>query len=501
VILTGDCLAVMPTLAAASVDAIVTDPPYGLGFMGKAWDRFDRDPVEASWSTKGRNADCVASGKGVSGVGFRNPNPRCGRCGRAINGRDTAKGFKVCSCPSPERIPLPNRDAERFQSYMTEWAAECWRVAKPGAHLVAFGGTRTYHRLTCAIEDAGWEIRDCLMWLYGSGFPKSHNGPWGGTALKPAWEPIVLARKPLAGTVAANVAAHGTGGLNIDGCRIGLIGGTAKANTDATGPSVTAYGHGLNGGVVVPIAAGRWPANVVLGCTCDADRHAIARELAGMVAAARGDADEGWGMWSDWLAVKYGWHKPDCAAGLLDRQAGTLTSGANPTRRGGGSRTTYGEFQGQEECQPARGVDSGGPSRFYYCAKVSRSEREAGLDSLDAVLHGKSNGAKAAAERGEDYDNGDSGLNKTVRVKNHHPTLKPVALMRWLCRLVTPPGGLILDPFTGSGSTGCAAALEGFRFVGIEQSPEYAAIAEARIAHWAGLPADQIALEFDTEAA
>ena len=142
----GDCLEVMPTLDADSVDAIISDPPYGLSFMGKAWDH------------------------GVPGEVF--------------------------------------------------WR-EALRVAKPGAHLLAFGGTRTFHRLTVAIEDAGWEIRDCVMWVYGSGFPKSHNGEWGGTALKPAWEPIIVARKPLIGTVAANVLAHGTGGINVDACRVG----------------------------------------------------------------------------------------------------------------------------------------------------------------------------------------------------------------------------------------------------------------------------------------
>ena len=412
-----DCRDVMRSLPADSVDAIVSDPPYGLAFMGKEWDH------------------------GVPGVEF--------------------------------------------------WT-EALRVAKPGAHLVAFGGTRTFHRLAVAIEDAGWEVRDCLSWLYGSGFPKSLdvgkaidkvNGetdrlhrfttwmrttglkakvineaigksdvgshylrmdqpaiptvelwqklrplcgdvpgwvdqlverheaerevvgersvPAGhsfasdrygktsdavtyndtrpatdaakrwdgwGTALKPAYEPIILARKPLVGTVAANVTQYGTGGLNVDGCRIGYdpkdprlawqerYGGRdyGSADNDIYAPmqSRTSAGN----------PAGRWPANV-----------------------------------------------------CLDEEAAAMFP----------------------------------ESRYFYTAKASRREREAGCDG------------------------------------NNHPTVKPIALMRWLCRLVTPPGGLVLDPFNGSGSTGCAAVLEGFRYLGAELDAEYVEIARKRIAHWA----------------
>ena len=307
----GDCLDVMPTLEANSVDAIVSDPPYGLAFMGKEWDH------------------------GVPGVEF--------------------------------------------------WR-EALRVAKPGAHLVAFGGTRTYHRLACAIEDAGWEIRDCLSWLYGSGFPKSHNGPWGGTALKPAWEPIILARKPLVGTVAANVTQYGTGGLNVDGCRIGTDAVTVNNYRD--GKDFTSWSGSRAGmSYETRISTGRWPANVCL------------------------DED---------------------AAAML-----------------------------------------GEPSRFFYTAKASGREREAGLEGMpQRPSYMVENGSKTAAAA-----NG---------VRNHHPTVKPIALMRWICRLVTPPNGLILDPFTGSGTTGCAAVLEGFRFVGIEREAEYVEISERRIADWAG---------------
>jgi DNA modification methylase len=321
----GDCREVMATMDAASVDAIVTDPPYGLAFMGKGWDH-------------------------------------------AVPG--------------------------------AEFWAEALRVAKPGAHLVAFGGTRTFHRLACAIEDAGWEVRDTLSWLYGNGFPKSHNGSWGGTALKPAWEPIILARKPLVGTVAANVALHGTGALNVDGCRVGTDGGTAKG-TFPKEPSNGTYGNGINGACeIVDIGKGRWPANVVL--------------------------DE------------------DAAAQV------------------------------------------GEPSRFFYTAKASRSEREAGLDGMVSRAVGSLNMRTNAHAHATG--------NATSPAANHHPTVKPIALMRWLCRLVTPPGGVVLDPFTGSGTTGCAAALEGFRFVGIEREAEYVVIAKRRIANWESERDPQIGL-------
>jgi site-specific DNA-methyltransferase (adenine-specific) len=319
---------------------------------------------------------------------------------------------------------------------------EALRVAKPGAYLVAFGGTRTYHRLTCAIEDAGWEIRDCLSWLYGSGFPKSKNvslaidkgeghpnrgraiptasrfqnasdteltsnpvaayeaktdlaRKWQGwgTALKPAWEPIILARKPLMGTVASNVAQYGTGGINVDGCRIG----TDIITTQGGDKFPKIYGKYAT--CPESTHSGRWPANVCL------------------------DED---------------------AAGMFPE------------------------------------------SRFFYTSKASRREREAGLEGMPereypvAVIQTQGVGLAGESLNGK----------QVARSRNHHPTVKPIALMRWLCRLVTPKGGLILDPFTGSGTTGCAAVLEGFRFVGVEREPEYAAIAEKRIAHWAAQTPD-----------
>lgn len=307
---------------------------------------------------------------------------------------------------------------------------EALRVAKPGAHLLAFGGTRTYHRLACAIEDAGWEIRDCLSWLYGSGFPKSYNGPWGGTALKPAWEPIILARKPLISTVANNWMAHLTGGMNVDACRI-HSGPSVGGN--ASGASALGQGSGWNAheNRATPIdrsmASGRWPANVML--------------------------DEE-------------------AAAMLDAQTGVQKSGVAGKRN---TQNGYGGGWGPIDHVQGGYGDKGGASRFFYVAKASRREREAGLEGMP----------KRTVQTGL-QDNGGQRTDAKVIAANVHPTVKPIALMRWLCRLVAPKGGLVLDPFCGSGSTGCAAVQEGLRFIGIEREPEYAEIAEKRIAHWAG---------------
>lgn len=371
----GDCLEVMPTLEAASVDSIVTDPPYGLGFMGKAWDH------------------------AVPGVPF--------------------------------------------------WA-EMLRVAKPGAFLVAFGGTRTYHRMACAIEDAGWELRDTLMWVYGSGFPKSHNGEWGGTALKPAWEPIVLARKPLIGTVEANWREHGTGALNIDGCRVA---GEKPQVTQGINSNASSFNVAKERRTSGDPMEGRWPANLI---------HDGSDEVLACFPDAPG-------------------------------QQGDLT-GNEPSRP---AKNTYGEYAGRREfkargkrpggfgdvgadkgdptpCGPLYADRSGSAARFFYCAKADRADRNDGCDGLPLKPSGM-----VSNTSGQHMTRRDGGAPGPAA--NNHPTVKPTDLMRWLCRLVTPTGGLILDPFAGSGSTGRGAIAEGFRFVGIELSPEYAAIAEARI--------------------
>lgn len=378
----GDCLELLPELEPESVDSCVTDPPYGWRFMANQWDLPDN-------------------------AAFR---------------------------PETWRLVL--------------------RALKPGAHLLAFGGSRTFHRVTRAIEDAGFEVRDVLCWLYGQGMPKSHDvskaidkaagaereviGPgqrhsskafrfglgdfkggvppitapatpeaqqWDGwgTALSPSWEPIVLARKPLSGTVAANVLEHGTGGLNVDGCRLPTSDDTGRANSGSLGKSCFSHRDKCD---TVSRPAGRWPPNVAL--------------------------DEE-------------------AAAAVDRQSGVLTSGKllpHHKMQASPNRCMAGPNQARSPRHPSPG-DSGGASRFFYCAKASTSERNAGL--------------------------GDE--------RNPHPTVKPLALMRWLCRLVTPPGGLVLDPFCGSGSTGVAAVLEGFRFLGLEQDAEAVRVARLRIHH------------------
>ena len=399
-VLVGDCLEVMAQMEACSVDAIVTDPPYELGFMGKSWD--------------------------ASGVAFR-----------------------------------------------VEVWREALRVLKPGGHLLAFSGSRTYHRMAVAIEDAGFEIRDQIMWVYGSGFPKSHDvskaidreagaereilgfrpgvvkGIGGrynwhtddqssgrtfakdtapatheaqrwqgwGTALKPAHEPIVVARKPLIGTVAANVLAHGTGALNIDGCRVECQDKT-RFPSGAVSQTESVFGGGNGRYADRPRGEdsnpfGRWPANLI---------HDGSEEVVGMFPDSR-SAYPG---------------RQD----LADAYAGTEVSINNAVTDFGG------KISGRSHS------DSGTAARFFYSAKASKRDR-------------------------------DDGMRAEGRA-NIHPTVKPTDLMRYLCRLVTTPGGLVLDPFTGSGSTGKGAVLEGFRFMGIELSPEYADIARARIQHAVG---------------
>jgi DNA modification methylase len=299
----ADALMLLAKLPASSVDAIVTDPPYGLSLGGAGWDSF---------------------------------------------GKDSA--------------------GEAFERWSYQWAAECRRVLKPGGHLLAFGSPRTFHRLASGVEDSGLEVRDSLLWLFAQGLPKSHRLPGGlGTTLKPAYEPILLARAPLAGKTSYNLEVHGTGALNIDATRIG--------------------------------EAAYWPAHVTLA-------HSDCREVC----------------------------QPDCPAGMIDT--------ARPDLR---------------------------PSRLFFCAKATRQEREVGCERLPrrsvALYTGKRRSPRL--------------------VRNLHPTVKPIEMMRWLVKLVTPPGGLVLDPFTGSGSTGAAAVLEGRQFLGIERDGEYVDIACARLTHWA----------------
>jgi len=381
----GDCLEVLRTLPDNSVDAIVTDPPYGLTANKKG-------------------------GTGTASVNLDNPYGRA-RIGTG-NGAGGFMGMKWDS-------DVPSQEV---------WA-ECLRVLKPGGHLLAFAGTRTQHRMAVRIEDAGFEIRDMIAWVYGSGFPKSHNlrGDWQGwgTALKPALEPITVARKPLAGTVAENVLEHGTGALNIDGCRVEPTGesrervGEASQErryTEAGGTDFAAK-PGVRGGD----PAGRWPANLI---------HDGSDEVVSCFPANAGASAPVKGTEASWASVGR-------VTGERERVAGAFHA------------------------------DTGSAARFFYCAKASRSDRNEGLQ-----------------DPGPQFKHGTTlrQIENTVKTGNTHPTVKPTDLMRYLCRLVTPPGGVVLDPFMGSGSTGKAAMLEGFRFIGIEREAEYLEIARARIA-------------------
>jgi DNA modification methylase len=427
----NDCLIQLKELEDNSVDSIVTDPPYEISFMSKGWD-----------------------GTGIA--------------------------------------------------FNQEVWKECLRVLKPGGHLLAFGATRTYHRMTVAIEDSGFEIRDCLFWCYGSGFPKSHNigknvekikvggksnlkkigtkkglvatnhndkakskSPSGfsyrtqhkgysdvatdrtqttgdipvyeitnewegfGTALKPAVEPVVMGRKPFKGSVAQNVLEWGTGGINIDGCRIAFATDADKKESTQKNQHADFGTKPLTGNVIYGDYSmvqpknynppGRFPANLIL--------------------------DEEAGK-------------------MMDEQSGNIKGGKSMPPFQGKPKNDINFTSGVKEINRIGYNDNGGASRFFYCPKVSKKERNEGLEHITP----KSNGKIVA------------NPNKpTEPQQNVHPTVKPIALLSYLIRLVTPKNGIVLDPFMGSGSTGKAAIVEGMRFIGIEKEEEYYDIAKARI--------------------
>jgi len=378
----GDCLTILPTLADASVDAVVTDPPAGIAFMGKEWDSFGgRSNANAE-----RDREAANRGPGA-GLG----NQPFGYSGSAL--------------------PKSSVDRTQFVAFLTQALAECLRVAKPGARMLCWAIPRTSHWTGTAIEDAGWIIEDRVSHFFGQGFPKAKS------KLKPACEDWWLARKP----------SKRVPELNIDACRIDLNGDDWKQT--GTGGL---WSHQRNGKTPkTPDESrnvkGRWPANVVL--------------------------DEE-------------------AAAMLDAQSGILTSGQPIGTKNGGSLNCYGEFAGGI---PVTGFgDSGGASRFFFCPKADRADRNAGCSGIQPKPLNWSNGEQSPGTFQAE------GTNR--RAANHHPTVKSTDLMRWLCRLITPDGGTILDPFTGSGSTGKAAKLEGYNFIGIEREAEYVEIARKRIA-------------------
>jgi site-specific DNA-methyltransferase (adenine-specific) len=366
-ILIGNMRERLKELADGSIDSCVTDPPYHLTSIVKRFGAANAAPAKA-----GKTGAYARASRGFMG--------------QTWDGGDVA--------------------------FDPETWAEVYRVLKPGAHLVAFSGTRTYHRMVCAIEDAGFEIRDQLAWIYGSGFPKSHNldgerEGWG-TALKPAWEPICFARKALVGTVAANVAAFGTGALNISGCRIDSEKPTGWAGAGAGGNTWNDGNMGLGTDGEPRPVEGRWPANIL---------HDGSAEV---------------------------------VAAFPETTSGQMKAGTRLAAQDVAGSVVYGVYGGDATNADTPG-DSGSAARFFYSAKASK------------------------ADRGED---------------NPHPTVKPVDLMRWLCRLVTPRGGTVLDPFAGSGSTLIAADAEQFNAIGCELSPEYAALAERRVRNAAGMFAE-----------
>ena len=293
--------------------------------------------------------------------------------------------------------------------------AECLRVLKPGGYLLAFAGTRTQHRMAVRIEDAGFEIRDMIAWVYGSGFPKHQS------ALKPALEPITMARKP---------APRATL-LNIDACRVETD-ELANKIYNNSGANLT-WGGTYGKGVVYGNAIGRYPANLI-----------------------HDGSDEVLALFPD-------------SAGSGGSVPNVKISGYGDGAVGTGSAEYLGGERTKVDC------GTGSAARFFYCAKASKRDRNEGLEAFDAVMR------QTVATSGLSKNGDGSPLNQEATAKNPHPTVKPTDLMRYLCRLVTPPGGLIVDPFAGSGSTGKAATLEGFQFVGFELDPQYAAIANARI--------------------
>ncbi len=636
----GGNLEVVKSWPSNSISALVTDPPYGLGFMGKDWDTFKQENVNLPKTTK-----LTYKTDYKNGIPIKRKNPE-------MVTRDS--GARRAGSYDLSRNP-------EFQQWFTVWAKAMLRITKPGGFLLCFGGTRTYHRLACAIEDAGWEIRDCMMWLYGSGFPKSHNiskaidkasgakrkvvgsGRSGkaethkssyqmsqqkdntfggkfditaptsnlaqlwdgyGTALKPAWEPIIVAMKPLDGTFAHNAEAHGVAGLNIDGGRISTD-DKWEASGKQSAKSTTLQG-GVDGSLNISVSSthpqGRWPANLVL----DEEAAAMLDEQTQNVGSTKPhkvksnvEKYEGYGsithksgevvnfnepnakgasrffkqieftiedliwnntfvnyaeelLWTIEATIEsivpsnvWDWHKElkDLNAQFVEKKLGlceiytalvlagikNLGSNQEALQAIQDSIGNYNEcililnlvlsVVNQENTdiiqttinllkscgyvRPAikkctQKTSQSEPSRFKYVPKTSRRERNMGMENCDDKLLARSGGAQGAENRGEkEYLQKHIGLNRVAVVKNNHPTVKPLALMKYLCTLLKMPSTdqVILDPFLGSGTTGMACKELGINFIGIEKELEYCEIAVKRIA---AVPGKEITLHTET---
>lgn len=365
-ILNLDCRHGLALLPDNSVDAIVCDPMYGLG----------------------KEPDALAMLQAW------------------MNGKDYVHKSKS---------GFMGKEWDAFVPQPSMWR-ECWRVLKPGGYLLAFAGTRTQHLMALGLQISGFEIRDMIAWVYGSGYPKHRS------SLKPALEPVTMARKP----------AERATLLNIDACRVGdeLLPAHESVPAALMGGL---YGKAETGGAVTPERVGRYPANLI-----------------------HDGSDEVLAMFPD-------------SAGSGGSVPNVKISGYGDGAVGTGSAEYLGGERTKVDC------GTGSAARFFYCAKASKKDRNEGLEAFDAVM------ANFAAGTGLSKNGDGSPRNMNADAKNPHPTVKPTELMRYLCRLVTPPGGLIVDPFAGSGSTGKAAILEGFQFVGFELDPQYSAIANARL--------------------
>jgi site-specific DNA-methyltransferase (adenine-specific) len=482
-LLKGDCLDKLKELEDNSVDSVVTDPPYHLTSIVKRFGKQGSAP--AQYGTDGAYARAAK-----------------GFMGKEWDGGDIA-----------------------FRPDVWE---ECYRVLKPGGHLLAFSHSRTYHRMGVAVEDAGFEIRDQILWVYGSGFPKSHNvgnsidklngagnrghaissgnrfhattgkpRPNGekldkyearteegkgwegwGTALKPAHEPIVMARKPLSEkSVARNVLEWGTGAINIDECRVG----TEKVSAHHAPKGTFAGGEYDRGSSKEYYETeGRFPANIIFECTCENPQtkpapksgHWPKGKTKGFGEFGGGESSyEGAGPKESGNMIIH--TDPNCPCYQLDEQSGNIKGGKPMPPFQGKPKNDINFTSGVKEINRIGYNDTGGASRFFYCPKASKKDRNEGCENLEdkSVSINTPHNSKDLEER------------YAMTSKNNHPTVKPTDLMTYLVRLVTPKGGLVLDPFMGSGSTGKAAVREGFDFIGIEREDEYMEIAKTRIEH------------------